>query len=641
MHRANSLHWRGPLVIALVLLLTTVASSFLTVKALHAQESPDPVVLPSQEAPVFTTDLAAEMIYREALLIQFVNERRHTAGLLPLRWNRELSDSARWFANDSVETKISCGHTDSLSRMPGTRIRAFGYTQPSTYGELVVCGFTEPKAAVAAWMANSMQRSLLLDPNLREAGAGYYYSIEKGRGYIVLDLSADPNFAPMLINNEALVTQSNEVTVTVHPQNIPAVEMKVSDSPSFEGVDWEPYVSERHFLLDGSDGWHWVYVLTRDAVGRTSLLSDVIYAGTTVPKEEISLEYATNIGPGFAISGLKAPSNALLRLSLGWLVDSSDPSFTVLQGPALAVDDPDALGGSAMLMISGGLDGLARATISDLPTDRILTAYVRVKSPMAGGDAPIGELRVRVGDQTVNALTMTSGDFAVADEYQEFALDFAIGASSNSTVVQAELVRNGEVDLTVDVVRFFGRAVPVEQASSWSAGSSYYRSRGVIGRWQTEEGLGEPFDVAVATVDSSSMQSGTPAALTPSTSRIEFTSYSGTLSAYAATVYVCSPGCSGVKWQASTESPWLAVTAVGDGLVVMPKVEGLQRGPYIGLVQLTPVSGPAGVSVAPASFYVQLVVDYPDPTPDPVDPTEPPPPPPATLLHAYIPTASR
>lgn len=642
MRSASTLHWSLTIVVGIIVPILTIAAILASAQPVFAQEEPAPVVLPTQETPAFTTDLSAEMIWREAQLVAAVNEKRRAAGVAPVRWNRELSEAARWFARDVVETPAPCGNVDSLKRGPGARLRAFGFTQLTKYGEMVVCGFTEPPAAVAAWMATESQRSVLFDPALREVGAGYYYNIDKGRGYIVLDLSVDPDYGPAVINGEALSTASTVVTLSVYNQTSPGVAMKVSNVPTFEGANWEPFVTERPWTLENGRGWRWVYVLIRDDVGRTSLLSDVIYLGGSPPITEISLDQATNIGQGFSLNGLKPPQNARVRLSLGWLVDSQDPGFAVLQGPAMAVDEDDALGGNALRMLAGEMDGLAYATIYDLPTDRVLTAYVRLKSPLVGGSQEIGQLRILAGDEIINARTLSTGDFDAADAYQEFALDFAFGATPALNLLQVEIARTGEVDLTVDAVRFFGRALAVEKAGLWSSGSSYYRSRGVVGRWEGDDGVGEPFDVAFATVDAAAMPVGAPA-IAPDQATIQFVSENGVLSESSRTIFVCEPGCAGVRWEATTESSWLRVYKANDGFVLAPKVEGLTRGPYIGLVKLTPTSVPGGVKLSPASVYVELLVNYPDPTPDPEDPPVDPPPggTAGPFQYAYLPAARR
>ena len=54
----------------------------------------------------------------EARAVYLGNLARRANGVPPLRWNRQLTDSARWFSWDSVENRPGgyCGHTDTLGR---------------------------------------------------------------------------------------------------------------------------------------------------------------------------------------------------------------------------------------------------------------------------------------------------------------------------------------------------------------------------------------------------------------------------------------------------------------------------------------------------------------------------------------------
>lgn len=605
----------------------------------RAQMEPESVPSPDQATPASLTDFSAEMTSREAHLITYVNEKRRAAGVAPLRWNRELSEGARWFAKDVVDSGLNCVHTDSQKRGPGMRLRAFGYSQLAKYGELTVCGFTEPRSAVAAWMGKAQQSEVLLDPDLREAGAGYYYSSTLQRGYIVLDLSVDPSFGPAILNDEAVETASPQVTLTVYDQTSTPVAMKVSNTPSFEGIRWEPFVGERSWTLEAGEGWRWVYVLLRDSGGRTSLLSDAIYLGAAAPLGEISLDQATNIGQGFTLKGMPTLADARVRFSLGWTVDDSDANFTVLQGPALAVDDSQAVGGTAMRMINSGEEGYAYATMSDLPTDRILTAYVRLKSPVAGGSDPIADLHVIANGDIVGAVTLRASNFNAANTWQEFPLEFAFGANPSGNQLQVEIVRDGDYDLTVDTVRIYGRALSLSDAALWST-TSYYRSRGVVGRWETSSGISEPFDVAFATADAASLTYGGTPALVPDSGEISFESNAGVLSAFSQTVFVCKPGCGGIQWKPIVSASWLQVLEANDGLILIPHPEGLSRGPYRAMVTLKPTSAPAGLKVSEASFLVTLRVNYPLPT-NPGDDGGSTPGDSSVYKHIFLPTARR
>ena len=153
-----------------------------------------------------------ELFQAEVEAIHLLNLERRQAGLAPLRWNRELSSAARWFAQDAVEAMggAYCAHVDSLGRSPGQRMRAFGFIHLGAWAENVLCGYASPANTVRAWMQSPPHRQNVLNPAYREVGLGYYRNAA-GHGYVVLDLSSDADYAPVIINDEAPNTTSPQV----------------------------------------------------------------------------------------------------------------------------------------------------------------------------------------------------------------------------------------------------------------------------------------------------------------------------------------------------------------------------------------------------------------------------------------------
>ncbi len=585
--------------------------------------------LRAQSHPVDINDLSAELTSREAQLVAAVNQKRADAGLLPLRWNRELSEAARWFARDSVEARSTCGHTDSLGRGPGTRLRLFGYANLSLWGEAVVCGFTEPAAAVAAWLNSPVTASTLLDPLAREAGVGYYYNAEKGRGFVVLDVSAEPNFAPAVLNNEEVSSSTPAVTLTIHPQPAPAVALKVANTADFAGAAWEPFVTHKQWTLEGGTGWRTVYVLVRDATGRTSMLSDVIYLGAAAPKGEISLDHATNIGSALAIETPEAAKGAPLRLSLGWLLDDRSPTLQIYQGSSDTVEDPSAVGGSTLLLRGGGRAALVIGTIGDLPHDKLLTAYVRLKVSDHSGSEEVARLLVRANGQLFGPLVLHANDFAASDRYQEFALNFAFpaaaqspSAAAQSTLAEVELERTGAPDITLDVVRFFSQPMPASARIVWDLGGAVVRNQGVMARVESSAADGLVMDLAYAAVDPPQMDSGEMPPLSPSPARLVFrVDGNGAITPLNAVVTVCELNCNALRWQAGSNVPWLHLQAAQEGILVRVDAAGMARGIYPAVITITPLpsASAAGAetrvdaAVAPATVPVEVWVDGAEP----------------------------
>jgi hypothetical protein len=64
------------------------------------------------------------LVYDEARTVYLGNLARRDNGLLPLRWNRQLSEAARWFSWDSAENRPGgyCGHQDTQGHWPDWRV---------------------------------------------------------------------------------------------------------------------------------------------------------------------------------------------------------------------------------------------------------------------------------------------------------------------------------------------------------------------------------------------------------------------------------------------------------------------------------------------------------------------------------------
>lgn len=573
-----------------------------------AQDQPAAPALPAAAEA-----LGPELRLREQQLIHAVNIERRAAGLPPVRLNRELSEAAQWFAWDTVENAFNCDSTDSLGRGPGTRLRSFGYTRMAKWREVYACGFTEPKAAVFAWMKNSTQRSHLLDPELREAGAGYFYNAEKGRGFIALDLSVDEEFGPAIINNEAITTTNSLVTLFLHPQTTPTVAIKVSNDPTFAAASWQAATVERSWELAPGQGWRTVYVLTRNAQGRTALVSDMIFVGDALPREELSLEQASNIGSAYGITSLPGGATAQVRLSQGWALEDSDESFEVIQGASSEIDDPQASGGRATVLYANYREGLARGTTMTLPLNRLLTAFFRLKVADEVGSAEVARVTVLAGGMEHGPLILRGSDFPGAGQYAEFHVDFAYPQPVLDARAEVRIYRTGQSDVTVDVVRFFGQPMPPTTPLVWSAESDSVRSQGLWGRFESSSSDGY-FDVAFTPLENPADLLGAPR-LAAQPGKVIFESVNGQIAPISEAVVVCGAWCADIAWQASTNSTWLRLRKTQEGVIVWVEAAGLTKGVYYGTVNVEPLSQSAAgqESLAPTAIAVELRVDGAEP----------------------------
>jgi uncharacterized protein YkwD len=189
-----------------------------------------------------------ELVYNEQQTVYLTNLKRAAHGVPPLRWNRQLTEAARWFSWDSVENRPGgyCGHGDTNGQGPMERAPRFGYYGSAGW-ENCVCGYVTPEQAVAGWYntpPDDLHRWNLLNPGVREIGLGYYRRSSDGRGYVTQDFGVDSAYPPVVINNEAIQTSNPAVNLYIYSTSSsggitslgPATQMMVSNDPCFFGA---------------------------------------------------------------------------------------------------------------------------------------------------------------------------------------------------------------------------------------------------------------------------------------------------------------------------------------------------------------------------------------------------------------------
>ncbi len=451
----------------------------------------------AQAAPLFETLQSADLVYNELQIIYLTNLKRREQGLAPLRWNNELSEAARAFALDSVEnhTGSYCGHTDTMNRSPGDRILAHKYTNAVSWGENVVCGLATPESAVNGWMNNEGHKQNILHAMYREIGVGYYRNPLTGKGYIVQDFSYDPNYAPVIINNEAPNTLTPEVQLYLYNPALQsglegmsdAIEMMIANEPSFANAVWEPFVQEKTWTVEAGEGMRTVYVKTRDAQERTTLVTDSIYLGATLPDGTLGLEQASTVKDQLNFYNLDKSGWPAVQLSVNWQGDDSDVLFEHLAGEGEEFADEAAIGGT-VLKLGGTKASHARYWTTEFYKDVPFTAYVRVKVNDNSIADEVLQLKINGGGTEYGPLSIKGTDFVQAGEYQEFSLPFTFHSSTEQPRLMFNLYTAGGTPIFIDTITVYTTAMPSETELAWPVLGGYYRSRGIWGRFINHEG---------------------------------------------------------------------------------------------------------------------------------------------------------
>ena len=433
-----------------------------------------------------------ERVLEEALTVYWGNVARQQNGVPPLRWNRQLTLAARWYSWDSTENRPAgfCGHQDTLGTWPSDRTRAFGYKGLSG-AENAFCGYLAPQDAINGWMNSPGHRANLLDPNSREVGIGYYRRDSDGRGYVTQDFGVDPGFAPVIIANEALTTTNRNVDVYVYQvQNQtgfagigPAVEMKIGEDVCLNDATWQPFASNVVWTLSATSGWKTVYAKTRDRFGRTRVVSDTIYLGTSVPLGTIDKMGPASNSPTVTIPFLDSQGFPYVELSLGWLADDSYSTFALLWGNGERVNDPDAVGGTAFRLFPGSGESSAWVYDTSFYKGIPMVAYVRLKVNDNTSSDEVARFQISGGGTTYGPLRIRGTDFTAPNTYQEFRLPFTFHDNPNDPFLIFQFWRSGTADVYVDVVTIFTAPRPATAPLVWTVPDENYRGQGVWGRF--------------------------------------------------------------------------------------------------------------------------------------------------------------
>ncbi len=544
----------------------------------------------------------ANLVYDEMRTVYLGNLARRANGVPPLRWSVEMTNAARWFSWDSVENRPEgfCGHDDTLGRAPWDRMADFGY-EGFGGAENCFCGYVTPEQAIDGWMNSPGHRDNLLDPTWQEVGLGYYRRDSDGRGYVTQDFGVDSIYPPLVVQNEALATASPAVNIYLYSREGtggftgtgPAVDMMLANDGCFSDASWQPYVAERSWTLEQGTGWRTVYAKTRDILGRTTVVSDTIYLGQSVPLDELGLHLAARNQEQVTIDGLDGGGLPYFQLSQNWFADDTNSTFNLWWGNGEAVNDPDALGGTAFRLRPGDGESFAWVWTTDFFKDIPLVAYFRLKTDDNTLGGEVARISVKGGGTEYGPVSLTGTDFDVANTYQEFPLAFTFHTDPDEGFLIFNFWRSGPADITVDGVYIFTAPEPVQSPYTWVVPGGHYRGGGIWLRYTDGAGT---FSAVEEAPFSQRRLSVSPMSLT-------FLAESGGPSPAGRTLVVGQDGCGPFSWSASGDAGWLQVQPVGDTIQVDVDTSGLPSGTYEALIT---VEAEAGVLGSPMQVPVTL-----------------------------------
>ncbi|OAN37566.1 serine protease [Chloroflexus islandicus] len=528
-------------------------------------------------APVLAFDPTTqtpELLLDEALTVYYGNLARRDAGQPPLRWNRQLTHASRWFAWDSVANRPSpyCGHQDTNGQWPSDRAVIFGYLG-SGGAENAYCGYMQPQDAINGWLNSPGHRNNLLSPGHREIGLGYYRRASDGRGYIAQMFGNDVAYAPVIIENEAINTLNPDVALYIYQPATtggfagrrPVTEMMIADNPCFVGASWQPFSNQTRFRLPPGEGWRTVYVKTRDAYGVTAVVSDTIYLGPNPPLAELAATLSDRQSH-VTLTGLAHPSLPQVQFSLGWLVDETYATFSLLWGNGERVADSAAWGGGAFRLGLAGWE--TSAWVYDYNPlvfkDRPLVAYVRLKVANNTSPAEVARFTVKGGGVEYGPLRLRGVDFAAAGQYQEFALPFTFHGADPFLIFQ--FWRSGNTEVFVDAVTIFTAPQPITNPLTLAVPGGNYRGQGVWVRYTDGTNFTPLSEASMLPVQPANASFMAQRAADP-----------------PAPLTITSP-CARANWQVAQAEPWVSGVAEEGAMRISVNSAGLATGVYEGTI---------------------------------------------------------
>jgi len=460
-----------------------------------------------------------------------------------------------------------------------------------------------PEQAIAGWMDSPGHRANLLDPNSREIGLGYYLRESDNRGYVTQDFGHDPVYAPMVIENEAISTDSPQVSLYIYNREPgggfagmgPAVHMMVGHDPCFTHATWEPYTAEKTWTLEPGEGWRTVYVKTRDVLNRTMVVSDTIYLGHRAPLEELGPAQMSMTQGQVALYNLDGGGLPYAQFSLGWLADDTFETFTHWWGDGERVSDPDAWGGSAFRLRAGGGESFAWVWTTEFIRDVPLMAYFRLKVSGNTSAGEVARISIKGGGTEYGPIRLRGIDFRDANHYQEFPLAFTFHTNANDPFLIFNFWRSGSADVYVDVVSIFTTPEPVTSPMRWTVPGGNYRGQGIWVRYT--DGGGRFSDIAEASLN--------PLRLSVSPGSLAFLVTPGQGPPAPRLLTVRRQGCRTFGWRVRSDAAWLRLQVAGDSIQVSADPTSLSVGTYRGTLV---IEATGAQDVAPVSVPVTLIV---------------------------------
>ena len=230
---------------------------------------PPPTPIP---CPMATADTPAVKDAFEQRLVELINAQRFEEKMPPLKRITDLTRSSRFHASDMA--KKSYYQYDSYDVVNGKQQKVCEWAgriknyYPGMVGvvEVLTLGQKSPAEALDAWYNRSMEMSALMSGFIWEIGVGYVESAKEPKTFWVADLGRRIGSYPVIINYEAAVTSSPNVTLYAYGE---WKEMRLRNDKG-TWSKWMPFKNTVSWTLPSKLGEHTVEVELKDEVATVS-----------------------------------------------------------------------------------------------------------------------------------------------------------------------------------------------------------------------------------------------------------------------------------------------------------------------------------------------------------------------------------
>ncbi|HPD13311.1 MAG TPA: PPC domain-containing protein [Planctomycetota bacterium] len=301
------------------------------------------------------------------------------------------------------------------------------------------------------WLYNSSLKVIAADDDsgeglmakiTRTLSAGTYYVLVQGYSwslsgtYTIGVRTPGPTLSNFAINGGALATLTPQVTLNHVAQGTPA-QFMASESPTFAGAAWTPYVANPPFTLSAGNETKTVYLKVRDANNRESnVLSDSILLNEPIPVE-LTVNAPPTLGNLWPAGDLDwfyftaaAPGMYTIETWAGSLTDNVMGLYQGDQATLIATDDNSGEGGRMARIVRILAPGTYFIRVVPLKAKKTGTYLIRVMT---------GEPQLTVlnpyGDPTANTAAAVGNSEVVFSARIPATLEVACSFAVNAPAV--------------------------------------------------------------------------------------------------------------------------------------------------------------------------------------------------------------